>query len=201
MHPTLLSRRTLLGTLLIAGTAIAVTSLASVGLGQERATSPNSKGGTPLNAKWDKVPPEFRESLKLPEWPLPTDLRQWERDRIQVRQTLVHLLGDLPARPDPAKVRLVTREDRGDFTLEKIEFHNGADAIVPGYVMVPKSRSGVAPARRPCIVLLHEHGGSKDSVCLDVTARDHAGTQLVQKGYIVAAQPLAGSHALGDAGA
>jgi dienelactone hydrolase len=152
--------------------------------GQERATSPLSKGGTPLNAKWEGVPTEFRQSLQLPEWPLPTDLTQWERDRLGVRQTLVKLMGNLPARPDPAKVRVVSREDRGDFILEKFEFHNGADAIVPGYLMLPK---GATPARRPCVMLLHEHGGSKDSVCVNLEARDHAGTQLVKKGYVVAA--------------
>ncbi|MDO8544774.1 MAG: alpha/beta hydrolase family protein [Opitutaceae bacterium] len=162
-------------------------SLAASAAAQERATSPHSKGGTPLNSKWEGVPPEFRESLKLPEWPLPNNRSQWERDRAGVRSTLVKLMGDLPARPDPRQVRVVSTEDRGGFTLEKIEFHNGADAIVPGYVMLPKSRPGTPPARRPCIVLLHEHGGSKDSVCLNLTARDHAGTQLVEKGFIVAA--------------
>lgn len=164
-----------------------IMSLAAPASGQERATSPHSKGGTPLNQKWEGVPAEFRASLKLPEWPLPTDLRKWERDRQDVRATLVKLMGDLPPRPDPQKVRVVSTEDRGAFTLEKIEFHNGADAIVPGYVMIPKTRAGAAPLRRPVILLLHEHGGSKDSVCLNPQARDHAGTQLVAKGYIVAA--------------
>lgn len=164
-----------------------MTSFAAGAFGQERATSPHSKGGTPLNQKWEGVPAEFRESLKLPVWPLPTNIQQWERDRVNVRQTLVKLMGDLPPRPDPAKVRVVAVENRGEFTLEKIEFHNGADAVVPGYVMIPKPAAGSAPKRRPCIVLLHEHGGTKDSVCLNVGARDHAGTQLVRKGYIVAA--------------
>ncbi|MSU65063.1 MAG: dienelactone hydrolase [Opitutus sp.] len=162
-------------------------SFAASSFGQQRVTPANAKGGTPLNAKWEGVPAEFRESLKLPEWPLPTNLGQWGQDRLEVRKTLVKLLGDLPPRPDPAKVKVVSREDRGDFILEKIEFHNGADAIVPGYLMLPKSPAGSAVAKRPCIVLLHEHGGSKDSVCLNVDARDHAGTQLVKHGYIVAA--------------
>jgi dienelactone hydrolase len=171
----------------VARIAACFLSFATMSSAQERATSPLSKGGTPLNAKWDGVPPEFRESLKLPEWPLPTDLPRWQRDRLEVRQTLLKLLGNLPPRPDPSKVRVVATEDRGDFTLEKIEFHNGADAIVPGYIMIPKSPAGTAAKRRPVIMLLHEHGGSKDSVCLDLKARDHAGTQLVAKGYIVAA--------------
>jgi dienelactone hydrolase len=167
--------------------AIAGISFAAAALGQERATSPHSKGGTPLNAKWEGVPEEFRTSLTLPKWELPTNLQQWERDRGEVRKTLVKLMGDLPPRPDPAKVRVVSREDRGEFTLEKIEFHNGADAIVPGYVMIPKPGPNAARARRPCIILLHEHGGTKESVCLNVGARDHAGTQLVRQGYVVAA--------------
>jgi len=167
--------------------ALCLMLSASHSFGQERASSPHSKGGTPLNPKWDGVPAEFRASLKLPEWPLPTNLPRWERDRLEVRQTVISLLGDLPPRPDPAQVRIVSREDRGDFILERIEFHNGADAIVPGYIMLPKSPTGTAPGPRPCIILLHEHGGSKDSVCLNVEARDHAGTQLVKKGYVVAA--------------
>jgi dienelactone hydrolase len=167
--------------------ALVATSFAAGAFGQERATSPHSKGGTPLNPKWAGVPAEFRASLTFPEWPLPTDLARWEKERGDVRDTLVKLMGDLPARPDPSKVRIVSTEERSEFTLEKIEFHNGADAIVPGYIMIPKPGAGSAPVRRPCIVLLHEHGGSKESVCLDVAARDHAGTPLVRKGYIVAA--------------
>lgn len=160
---------------------------AASSVAQERVTSPNSKGGTPLNAKWEGVPAEFRESLRLPAWPMPTDLARWQHDRAAVRNTLVTLMGDLPARPDPRKVRIVSSENRGEFTLERIEFHNGADALVPGYIMIPHSPAGAPATRRPCIMLLHEHGGSKDSVCLNVNARDHAGTQLVRKGYIVAA--------------
>src|SRR4051812_16865400 len=121
---------------------LAAVSLTASGFSQERVTSPLSKGGTPLNAKWEGVPPEFRESLHLPEWPLPTDLSQWKRDRVEVRKTLITLMGDLPPRPDPRKVRIVSTEDHGDFTLQKIEFHNGADAIVPGYVMLPKLPAG-----------------------------------------------------------
>jgi hypothetical protein len=165
-----------------------LTALFAVGMSaQERVTSPRSKGGTPLNQKWEGVPSEFRDAMKFPEWPLPTDLPKWERDRVEVRQTLVKLMGNLPPRPDPTKVRVLTTEDRGDFILDRIEFHNGADAIVPGYVMIPKTSRPTTPTRRPCIVLLHEHGGSKDTVCLNIEARDHAGTQLVRKGYVVAA--------------
>jgi dienelactone hydrolase len=167
---------------LLAGLALVASSLPA----QERLTSPNSKGGTPLNAKWADVPPEFRQGLKLPTWAVPTNLQQWERDRVEVRRTLLKLMGDLPARPDPSKVRVLSREDRGEFILEKIEFHNGADAIVPGNIMIPKTPPPPG-GRRPVIVAMHESGGTKDSVCLNQEARDHVGLPLIRKGYVVAA--------------
>lgn len=175
------------------GSLICLVLFASIALAQERVTPAKSKGGTLPNEPWSEVPAEFRASLKLPDWPLPTSLSQWTRDRVEVRRTLVQLMGDLPVRPNPAKVRIVSRDDRGDFILEKFEFHNGVDAIVPGYVMIPQpgaapgDKSGAQNRRRPCIVALHEHGGSKDGVCLNLGAMDHVGTLLVKRGYIVAA--------------
>src|SRR4051812_33040414 len=128
---------------------VCLMTFATASFGQERVTSPNSKGGTPLNPKWQDVPPEFRSTLTIPEWPMPTDLRRWEKDRLEVRQTLVKLMGALPPRPDPAKVKVVSHEDRGEFFLDRNEFHNGADAIVPGYVMIPKA-AAPGGGRRPC---------------------------------------------------
>lgn len=166
------------------------------GFAQVRETPQAAKGGTLNSPAWSEPPALFRESLKIPAFPVPTDRQQWERERVAVRQTLIRLLGDLPPRPDPRRVKVVSREDRGEFVLERIEFHNGVDAVVPGYVMLPRDVAqafpvGAAPAAgaraRATILALHEHGGSKDSVCLNDKAMDHVGTHLVRAGYIVAA--------------
>lgn len=151
---------------------------------QVRETPAKARGGTANSPAWSEPPALFRESLKIPAFPLPADLPRWEQERVKVRETLRGLLGDLPPRPDPKLVKVVSREDRGAFILERFEFHNGVDMIVPGYLMIPKT-AGAKP--RPAVVALHEHGGSKDSVCLNEKAMDHVGTYLVEDGYIVAA--------------
>ena len=115
---------------------------------------------------------------------LPTDLVQWQtRDRAKTRETLLRLLGEMPPRPDPAKVKVLSREDRGTYTLERFEFHNGVDMVVPGYLLVPKKRSGPAPA----IVGLHGHGSSKESICTETSGSQCIGPLLAEKGYVVAA--------------
>ncbi len=184
--------------LILCGIALLIISLTTAGFAQVRETPKAAKGGTLNSPAWSEPPALFKESLKIPAFPIPTDLAKWEKDRVKVREQLVKLLGDLPARPDPKNVKILWREDKGDFILEKIEFHNGVDMIVPGYIMLPKDVAAAFPAGaelasvakgkpRACIVALHEHGGSKDSVCLNEKAMDHVGTHLVKQGYIVAA--------------
>jgi hypothetical protein len=51
--------------------------------------------------------------------------------------------------------------------------------------MLPKDLKPGKP--RACVLALHEHGGSKDSVCLNEKAMDHVGGPLIARGYIVAA--------------
>ena len=169
--------------LILCGIALLLLSFSTLGFAQVRETPKAAKGGTLNSPAWSEPPALFKESLKIPAFAVPTDLAKWEKDRVKVREQLVKLLGDLPARPDPKNVKVLSREDKGDFILEKIEFHNGVDAVVPGYLMLPKD----VAKPRACIVALHEHGGSKDSVCLNEKAMDHVGTHLVKQGYIVAA--------------
>jgi hypothetical protein len=122
--------------------------------------------------------------MKIPEWPLPTDLKRWQQvDRAQARATLLKLLGEMPARPDPAKVKVLTREDQGDYILERFGFHNDVDMVVPGILLIPKNRKGPVPA----VVGLHGHGGSKESICTDAKSSQLIGPMLAKKGYVVAA--------------
>src|SRR5262245_57679440 len=126
--------------------AIALLPSAS---GQERVTPAKSAGGLPRYEKYAApgvdIPDSFRD-LRFPQWPLPTDLRRWqETDRLQVRQTLLACLGELPPRPPADRVKVLSVEDRGAFTLERFEFHNGVDMVVPGILAIPKERRGKAP--------------------------------------------------------
>src|SRR5262249_37229273 len=150
--------------LLQMGTALFVVLLLTSPLpAQVRVTPKEAKGGQAQGEPWAEVPEEFRK-VKIPEWPLPTDLKRWqETDRARTRAPLLKLLGEMPERPDPAKVKVLSREDQGDYILERFEFHNGVDMVVPGILLLPKDRKGPSPA----IVGLHGHGSSKESICTD----------------------------------
>ena len=71
--------------------------------GQVRVTPAKANGGLPRYEKyaepWVDIPDSFRD-LRVPEWAVPTDLRQWQvNDRRKVRQTLLECLGEMPPRP------------------------------------------------------------------------------------------------------
>jgi len=89
----------------------------------------------------------------------------------------------MPPRPDPRKIKVVSKEDKDDYTIERIEFHNGVDMIVTGLVLIPKNRKSPAPA----ILALHGHGSSKESVCSEPKSVQLVGPQLAKRGYVVAA--------------
>jgi dienelactone hydrolase len=89
----------------------------------------------------------------------------------------------MPPRPDPGTVRVLSKEDLGDYTLERFEFHNGVDMVVPGILLIPKHRKGPAPA----VIALHGHGSSKESVCTDPRNSQLVGPSLAKRGYVVAA--------------
>ena len=75
----------------------------------------------------------------VPELAIPATLDQWKKQRMDIRKTLVQVMGDLPPRPKVTPVKTLSREDKGAYTLEKFEFDNGAGAIVPGYFSFPKT--------------------------------------------------------------
>jgi dienelactone hydrolase len=169
--------------IIILGPIVLAGLLAPPAAAQVRVTPAQAKGGEADGEAWADVPETFR-CMKIPDWPLPTDLRQWqETDRKRTRATLLNCLGEMPPRPDPAKVHVLSKDDKGDYTLERFEFHNGVDMVVPGILLIPKDRKGPLPA----IVGLHGHGSSKESICTDAASAQMIGPDLAKKGYVVAA--------------
>jgi poly(3-hydroxybutyrate) depolymerase len=129
------------------------------------------------------MPDELR-GMKFPKWSVPDSLRQWqETDRVQTKKTLMQCLGDLPPRPAPPQVKTLSREDRGDYVMERFEFHNGVDSLVPGILLLPKNRDGRAPA----VIGLHGHGGSSETICTDVNNPQCVDPDLARRGFVVAA--------------
>lgn len=109
----------------------------------------------------------------------------WEQQRQRVRAELWQLLGKLPPRPAVPTVEILAREEREEFRLEKFQFDNGAGSKVPGYVMLPKSGGGKAPA----ILFCHWHGGEydlgKEAMLNTHYAPEAVGPALVRRGYVV----------------
>ncbi|MSU59688.1 MAG: dienelactone hydrolase [Pedosphaera sp.] len=123
----------------------------------------------------------------VPEFKIPTSRAAWERQRKQVRAQLWKLLGDLPPRPKKLAVETLKREDCGDYFREKFQFDNGAGAVVPGYLLIPKKLSGKAPA----ILYCHWHGGQYDIGKEELFGTNAtpvgAGPELARRGYVVIA--------------
>src|SRR5262245_38658304 len=130
----------------IAGLLIVFILGASSLHAQIRVAPKASKGGEKQGEAWAEVPESFKK-IKIPDWPMPSDLKQWNTtDRDKTRATLLQCLGDMPPRPDPSKVKVVFKEEHDDYTLERFEFHNGVDMVVPGILLIPKNRKGPVPA-------------------------------------------------------
>src|SRR5262245_39934391 len=149
---------------------------------QERVKPASAKGGKGFGEPWAEVPEAYKK-LAIPEWPVPTDLAKWQKDRVQVRATLLKCLGNLPPRPDPRKVASVGKEDKGDYVYERFEFFNGVDQTVTGVLLVPKGNKKPVPA----IILAHGHSGSTDVLVVNEKNGQCAGPTLARKGYVVAA--------------
>jgi dipeptidyl aminopeptidase/acylaminoacyl peptidase len=122
-----------------------------------------------------------------PAFAVPRTKFTWERQRVKMRDQLSELLGKLPPRPKSPAVNTLSREDRGDYILEKFQFDNGAGSTVPGILLLPKKRQDKAPGLLYC----HWHGGQydvgKDELFRTNATPVPAGPELARRGYVVCA--------------
>lgn len=120
-----------------------------------------------------------------PAFRVPDSRAAWESKRREIRAELWALLGKLPPRPPVPQVVTLSREDRGDFFVEKFQFDNGAGATVPGYVLVPKNLKSKAPA----ILFCHWHGGDYEIGKEELFQTRHTpatpGPTFAQRGFVV----------------
>ncbi len=120
-----------------------------------------------------------------PPFTAPASKAGWETRRQEIRGELWELLGRLPPRPKSPKVETIAREDRGDYVVEKFQFDNGAGAMVPGYLLLPKN----GPTRKPAILYSHWHGGEYDIGKEELFQARHTpeppGPALAKRGYVV----------------
>ncbi|MEW6161392.1 MAG: alpha/beta hydrolase family protein [Verrucomicrobiota bacterium] len=129
----------------------------------------------------------LKHGSPMPAFEIPHALSTWLEQRGILREKLQGLLGSLPARPSIPQAKLLWRQDRGDFFLEKIVFDNHAGAMVPGYVLLPKNLR----TRAPAILYCHWHGGEyqngKEELFKTSDLPEPPGPALARQGYVVLA--------------
>jgi dienelactone hydrolase len=122
-----------------------------------------------------------------PPFQAPFTRAAWVAQREEIRAGLWRLLGPMPPRPKVPAVQTLSREDRGDYVMEKFQFDNGAGATVPGYLLLPKTKGAKAPA----VLFCHRHGGYYDLGKEELFSTNHfppaPGPALAARGYVVLA--------------
>jgi len=129
----------------------------------------------------------LKHSRIAPPLQVPAAIQAWQKQRTEIRAKLVELLGDLPPRASASAFQVITKEDKGAYTVETIQFDNGAGEIVKGLLFVPKSAT--AQSKAPAILYCHWHGGQYDvgkEELLQTNATPvAAGPALAEAGYVV----------------
>jgi dienelactone hydrolase len=114
----------------------------------------------------------------------PANREQWDQHKASYRQALWTLLGELPPLFTPEAETLYI-EQRDGYTLSRLQFDNGAGAMVYGYLLLPD------PLQAPVAAVLyhHYHGGKywigKDEVLDDPVSHQQRGAALAKQGYAV----------------
>ena len=128
-----------------------------------------------------------QSQISVPEFVVPADVSQWQVQRVSIREDLLKSMGDLPPRPDVTPVKILSKENKGSYTLEKFEFDNGAGAIVLGYLVIPNN----GKTKHPAIYYSHWHGGNYELGKEEIFQTHHTPEvpveALVKKGYAVIA--------------
>lgn len=141
-----------------------------------------SAGDPAAGARW------LAAAGPVPEFVVPADRAAWETRRVEIRSTLLRCLGDLPPRPSVPVVTTLSRVDRGNHWEERFRFDNGAGAVVPGVLLLPKTDGAT---KVPAILLCHWHGGEYERGKSELFETNHTpaapGPLLVAKGYAVMA--------------
>ena len=137
------------------------------------------QGGRPSDA----LVPEAYRRLKVGEFRIPANASVWKEQRPTVLRAVLDSLGDLPPRPSPPRARIISRELRPGYTLEKVSLGNGVDGEVTALMLVPAGRKGPVPA----ILWLHSSTPDKTQVIIPGTngGAESLGETFVRAGYAV----------------
>ncbi len=129
-----------------------------------------------------KVPAAYK-ILRPETFAVPADGAAWSTRRPMVKKAVTESLGDLPARPAPVRARVIAREVRQGYTLERIAIENGFDSEISSLLLIPEKPIG----RRPAILWLHSSTPDKTQIIIPNTngGEEPLGEAFVRAGYVV----------------
>jgi lysophospholipase L1-like esterase/dienelactone hydrolase len=153
-------------------------------------------------AERDAQVPAAYKNLPVPQFEPPDHAADWQRRRPDVLKKVEETLGDWPARPNPPRARLVSRELRPGYTVERVGLDDGLGGEISALLLVPEKREPKAAA------ILWLHSSTPDSNQL-LTPNTNGGPEplgeaFIQRGYVVLAPDAAwygGRAASGPGGA
>jgi lysophospholipase L1-like esterase/dienelactone hydrolase len=133
----------------------------------------------------DALVPEAFKKLPIGKFQVPASAAAWKQQRPDVLKKVVQSLGDLPPRPSPQKVRLVSREIRKGFAVERIAIDNAVDSEVSCLLLLPEKVAKPAPA----ILWLHSSTPDKTQILIPNTngGETSLGEEFTKAGYVVLA--------------
>jgi lysophospholipase L1-like esterase/dienelactone hydrolase len=136
-------------------------------------------------AERDALVPKAYKELTVGSFQVPPNAEAWQRQRPAVLKTVLQSLGDLPPRPSPSRARVVSRELRRDYTLERVTIANTEASDVTALLLIPEKRQQPAPA----ILWLHSSTPDKNQILTPNTngGAEPLGETLVRAGYVVLA--------------
>lgn len=133
----------------------------------------------------DRAVPEVYRNLKAKEFPIPSSADGWNAQRPELLKAVVGTLGDLPPRPSPSQARIISRELRPGYILEKATLDNGVDGQVTTLLLLPEATKAPMPA----ILWLHSSTPDKTQIVIPGTngGDESLGEAYVKAGYAVLA--------------
>lgn len=145
----------------------------------------------------DALVPDAFKKVAVPAFPVPADAAEWAKRRPDVKAKVVASLGDLPPRPAPPKVHLVSIEHRWieggkGFIIRRIRIENGVDGGISAMLLIPHfdvAKTEVSPA------VLWLHSSSYDHTQLLVPGMNGGdeplGVTFMKRGWVVLAPDAA----------
>lgn len=130
------------------------------------------------------VPPAYLK-LGYGSFTPPASAAAWQAQRPDVLAKVLASLGDLPPRPSPEAARIVSREIRPGYTLERVAIDSGVGNEVSALLLLPEPRRKPAPA----VLWLHSSTPDKNQVITPNTngGAESLGEAFVRAGYVVLA--------------